>query len=197
MRKLLIPALVIAIGCLAASRADARGRRSDPAWKAQHAHPGAPTSGGVCPTPPVVASLPFVDSDNTCRVTSNAITNYGGVCGTNLPFPYPGQELIYQLGLGTGNNVGFSADLTGSTGDLAIFVVGSTCGSGVNCVANSQDAIGPGQGPEVINPASYPVGTYFVYMDSYYAVGQAGSCGTYTLTISGTLPAELLEFKAE
>ncbi len=115
-------------------------------------------------------------------------------CATGLPFPYPGPELIYQLNLGATNNPAFSADLTGSTGDLALFLVGSACGTGTNCVAHSQDAIGPGTGPETIAAASYAAGTYFLYIDSYYASPAPAACGTYSLTITPPLPAELIQF---
>lgn len=197
MRKLFALSSAFILVLTMVGRADAAGRRSDPAFKAEHGRPHQADTGGTCPSPPIVAALPFTDADDTCRIATNVITNYGGVCNTALPFPYPGPEVVYRLDLGTGNTVDFSADLTGSTGDLAIFVVGSACGNGTNCVANSQDAVGPGAGPEVIAAAAYTPGTYFVYMDSYYAVGTAGACGTYTLTITGTLPVELMEFTAE
>lgn len=198
MTKLPVLTTALILGLFMASDAVAGGTRSDLAFRQAHGRQGAqPDTGGTCPTPPAVPSLPFSDSDDTCRVTSNVITNYGGVCATALPFPYPGQELIYRINLGTGNNAEFTADLTGSAGDLALFLVGGTCGNGTNCVANSQDAIGPGAGPEVIPAASYTPGIYYLYVDSYYAVGQSGSCGTYSLTITGTLPVELIEFSAE
>lgn len=157
----------------------------------------SPTAGGQCSTPPPVVPgpLPFNDSGNSCVPTPvNAITNYGGVCATGLPFPYPGPEHIYQLNLGTGNSVAYSLSLTGSTGDLALFLVGSACGTGTNCVAHSQDAIGPGVGPELIAAAPQTPGTYFLYIDSYYAIGNPAACGSYTLSATGTLPVELIQF---
>jgi hypothetical protein len=173
--------------------------RSDRDFVAAHSSgiAASPTAGGQCTTPPPVVPgpLPFNDSGNTCTPgTLNAITNYGGTCGTNLPFPYPGPEHIYQLNLGTGNNVAYSLSLTGSTGDLAMFLVGSACGTGTNCVANSQDAIGPGTGPETIAAAPQTPGTYFLYIDSYYAIGNPAACGSYALTATGTLPVELIQF---
>lgn len=199
MRKLSIAAVAIVLGLAAGTDAMAKGRRSDPAWKAAHGRtsPVAPDTGGLCPTPPVVAAVPFNDTGNTCTSSTNAITNYGGVCATMLPFPYPGPELIYRLNLGAGNNLAFSADLTGSTGDLALFFVGSACGVGTNCVANSQDAIGPGAGPEVIAAASYTPGTYYLYIDSYYGGANPARCGSYNLSITGILPVELIQFSAE
>lgn len=150
------------------------------------------TDGGVCPGTPI-PSLPFNDPGNSCG-SANTITNYtGGSCGVDLPFPYPGEDEVYQITLAGGNNVAFSLDITGSAGDLVLFLL-TTCGSGASCTAHSQDSIGPGVGPELIAAASYPAGTYFLYIDSYYAVGAGDNCGTYTLSVTGTLPAELIEF---
>ena len=169
--------------------------RTDRDFVAQSDRGPSPPAGGQCSTPPpTIASLPFTDSGDTCVPgTLNAVTTYGGAC--TLPFPYPGAEHIYQLDYGTGNSVGYSMSLTGSAGDLALFLVsGNTCGDGTTCTANSQDAIGPGVGPEVIAAAARPVGHYFLYIDSYYAIGAPGACGTYTLNATGTLPVELIEF---
>lgn len=168
--------------------------RSDPGF-IYGGHNSPFTTGGVSCPGTSVPSLPFSQAGNNCTSgATNTISNYGGPCAVSLPFPYPGPEDIFQIVLGAGNSVGFSLALGGSTGDLAIFLIG-TCGDGTSCVANSQDAIGPGVGPELIAAATYPAGDYYLYIDSYYAVGQGGNCGTYTLDITGTLPVELLEFQ--
>lgn len=183
-QALVLLAIVLVVPAIAAGQQN----RTDPEFEGV---PAPPEGGGdVCPGFTVVGPLPFNDSGNTCDGT-NSLSSYSGAC--TLPFSYAGEDEIYQLNLGAGNNVGFSADLTGSAGDLALFLIG-TCDSGPSCVANSQDAIGPGVGPEVIAAASYPVGDYYLYVDSYYNAGSPGSCGTYNLTISGVLPVELLEF---
>lgn len=169
--------------------------RSDPDFVYQGTNGTAPRDGGdTCATPTgIVGPLPYVDAGDSCGAT-NTVTNYTGTC--TLAFPYAGEDEIYEVTLGGGNSVSFSADLTGSTGDLALFLI-STCNDGTTCVANSQDAIGPAAGPELIDTATYGAGTYYLYVDSYYAAGNAGSCGTYTLTVAGTLPVELTEFGIE
>jgi len=167
--------------------------RTDPGFVGRPAPPDMMVGTDDCPGLNIGTVLPYTDPGDTCGFT-NSITTYAGTC--TLPYPYGGEDVIYEMNLGGGNTVAFSADLTGSTGDLALFLL-STCGDGNSCVANSQDAIGPGVGPEEILSASYPVGAYYLYVDSYYDAGTAGSCGTYTLTITGTLPAELIEFSAE
>jgi hypothetical protein len=188
--------LVAALGFVSLAAVAEAADRSAPSfvWNGSPVADPIITGGGNgCPPGEIIASLPFSDPGNTCD-NSNTITNYTGTC--TLPFPYGGENAIYQLTLGAGNAVAFSADITGSTGDLALFLV-STCGNGATCVANSTDLIGPGVGPEAIASASYAPGTYFLYVDSYYNAGSAGSCGTYTLSVTGTIPVELMEFGIE
>lgn len=186
-------ALLASILTVAAADAAATNR-SDASFVYRGQNGPFVTEGSACPGTPVT-SLPFTSTaGDTCGGT-NTINSYGGICGTDLPFPYPGPEAVFSMTLGAGNNVALSASLTGSTGDLAIFVVGSSCGDGTNCLGHSQDAIGPGAGPENIAAATYAAGNYFVYMDSYYAVGNPEACGTFTLSITGTLPVELLQFE--
>ena len=139
--------------------------------------------GDTCADAVPITALPFNDTGDTTPNT-NTLTNFSGTC--TLPFPYGGEDQIYEITVGPGNNMNFSMDLTGSTGDLALFIV-SNCGDGTSCVVNSQDAIGPGAGPEVINGVVLPSGTYYLYIDSYYAAGSPGSSGTFTLDITGSL----------
>jgi hypothetical protein len=172
----------------------AAATRTSPSFVYQGGIKPEPVLGGgnACPGQ-AIAALPFTDPGTTCDNT-NTITNYTGTC--NLPFPYGGENAIYTITLAAGNNVAFSADLTGSTGDLALFLI-STCGNGASCVDNSEDLIGPAAGPEAIAAAAYTPGTYFLYVDSYYDAGTAGSCGTYTLSVTGSLPVELMSFSID
>jgi len=168
--------------------------RTDPGFQPSgNQAPAVEAGTDNCPGTLIPGPLPYSDSGDTC-VGTNTVTNYGGTC--TLSSPYGGEDLIYEINLGAGNSVGFSADITDSTGDLALFLI-STCGDGASCIDNSQDSIGPGNGPEIINPASYTPGTYYLYVDSYYNAGTTGSCGTYTLDVTGTVPVELLGFTAE
>jgi hypothetical protein len=139
--------------------------------------------GDTCATAVPITALPFNDTGDTTPNT-NTLTSYSGTC--TLPFPYGGEDQIYEITVGPGNSMDFSMDLTGSTGDLALFIV-SNCGDGTSCVVNSQDAIGPGAGPEIITGVVLPPGTYYLYIDSYYNAGTSGSAGTFTLDITGTL----------
>jgi len=187
--------LGVAFAVVSADVASAAATRSDKTFVRPNPNrvpkPPARVGGENCASPPTqISTTPFVDSDNTCG-NINDLTTYVGTC--TLPFPYGGEDLIYRIDLGAGNNVGYSADITGSTGDLALFLIG-TCGDGNSCIVNSADFIGPGVGPEVIDPAPQAAGDYYLYVDSYYDAGTPGSCGTYTLTVSGPLPLEMLDF---
>ena len=197
MRSAIVIGSVLAFAMSAALPA-AAANRSDSGFVFHGSPMPEPTiegGGNGCPPGVVIASLPFADPGTTCDNT-NTITNYSSAaCLANLNFPYPGPNAIYQVTLAAGNNVAFSADLTGSTGDLALFLL-TTCGNGASCVDTSQDAIGAGVGPEDIAAASYAAGTYFVYVDSYYGTGGA-SCGTYTLNVTGSLPVELQSFSID
>ena len=176
--------------------ADAPMTRMDPDFEGREIFEVTRDGSDGCPPDVFITPLPYSDLGNTCSAT-NTVTNYtGGSCGADLPFPYGGEDMIYEITLGAGNSVGFSADLTGSTGDLVLFLL-STCGDGATCLAHSQDSIGPGAGPEVIDPVAYTAGTYYLYVDSYYDAGTNGSCGIYALDVTGTLPAELVSFSVE
>lgn len=167
-----------------------------------------PTGGGSCATPVSVTALPFSQAGNTCGGTNN-VTNYGATCATNLPFPYPGPEDVWAITVGNSNAITVQANMAGSTGDLALFLL-SSCGNGASCLFSSQDAIGAGAGPEVLNNSAgtgqppvagvltglTPGNTYYVYVDSYYGTGSL-SCGTYTMQVAGTLPVSLESYSID
>ena len=190
MKYLLTAAVATAFvfGAMSANAAN----RSDPGFVP--ANPGyGPMGGGSCATPVTIGALPFTQAGNTCGSANNI--NAYPAC-TNLTSPYPGPDDVWAITVGTGNSIDVTADLTGSTGDLALFFL-STCGDGNSCLSNSQDAIGPGSGPEVIpNISGLTAGTYYIYVDSYYASG-AESCGSYTLNVAGTLPVSLESYQID
>ena len=142
--------------------------------------------GGTCPGVQI-SSLPFSDAGTTCGST-NSVSSLGE-CTTD---EYGGEDEVYQITLGAGNNVTFNLDLAGSAGDLAILIL-EACGDGSSCIGGADAGIGPGLS-ETLGPVTLPAGTYFVYIDSYYAAGTAGSCGNFTFSMSGTVPVELESF---
>lgn len=189
--------LALLISAFAATAASAAVTNRSDAGFVFHGPTGPFATEGVSCPGTLIPSLPASPAGNTCTSgATNTITNYGGTCATALPFPYPGPEDIYQFNAGAGANIAFSMSLTGSTGDLALFIL-DTCNVAANCINQSQDAIGPGAGPETIAATAYAAGDYYVYIDSYYGGTDPARCGTYTLNVTGTLPVELLEFKVD
>lgn len=178
--------------CVLAAGAVAEAGRANPAnngtpW-------GGEQGGDTCPPGVIIGSVPFNDTGDTCTAT-NSLGGWGSAGACTLPAGpgfYQGEDVIYQFTVGAGNSLTF--DLPTFAGDLVLAIFG-TCGDGNSCEANSADSIGPGVGPETIGPISFTNGTtHFLYIDSYYAAGTTNSCGTYTLNVTGTLPAELIEF---
>ena len=134
-----------------------------------------------------IGDLPSGKTGSTCGA-SNSVGSYGGSC-TIHGVAYPGPNVVYEITLTAGNSVGFNLDVSGSCGDLMLALVGQ-CDNGSSCVINSVDFIGAGIGPEVIPETNYPPGTYYLYIDSFYPIGEppAGcspSCGSYALSVTG------------
>jgi hypothetical protein len=150
----------------------------------------AAPAGDNCTNPILITALPFHDAGRTTCGLANDFNNAGpSVCRTDLPSAYPGPDMVYAFYAGTGNNVGFSLDLTGSTGDLALFLTKGSCPGDASCVASSLDFIGAGAGPESIPAGALTPGSYYyLWIDSYAASG-AGSCGGFTLDVTGSLGA--------
>ena len=153
----------------------------------------------TCPGTPI-PSTPFSDSSGDTCGNANDVTDYASVeCNSVL---YPGPDVVYQVNIGAGNN-SLNFTLTPAAADLGIFMV-SDCTMGTTCLS-FRDTIGgaaastisqPDLGGADSFPEPLPVGTYYIYIDSYYA-GGALSCGPFTLDVTGTLPLELLEFSVE
>jgi len=160
-RMRLLAALLAANGLLLAGSAAAAGT-DDP--------PGT-----------VIPSFPFSDTGSTVGF-NNTYQTYGGPCGADLPFPYPGGDAFYRVQMNAGATYSFSMDLTGSGGDLALFLL-SDSADAASCVGNSQDAIGPGAGPELLEFTATATQEYFLVIDSYYAAGSGGSEGIYSLSV--------------
>ena len=115
--------LALAVGVPSADAAN----RTDPGFIGQPA-PVVEVGGDGCPPGAFITGpLPWNDTGDTCGGFTNTVTSYVGTC--TLSFPYGGEDVVYELALGAGNNVGLSMDLTGSTGDLVLFML-TTCGDG-------------------------------------------------------------------
>jgi hypothetical protein len=170
--------------------------------------------GETCALATAIGSLPFSDTDNTT----------GHVNDDNGPLPVgcsdytqvSGPDLIYTFLTGPANNIAFNVNPLDTLYDTAIYILG-TCGNNATCVVGADACLANGQPqppgctdgngdediPAVLN--RFANGTHAIYVDSFYAPGvpcggQNGNlCGSgpYTLTVTGVLPAELVDIRIE
>ncbi|WP_150132147.1 hypothetical protein [Dokdonella koreensis] len=108
------------------------------------------------------------------------------------PVNAQGPDDVWVVTPGTGNAMTFA--ISNATFDPHIYILG-TCGDASSCVAGSDDE------PSVTAPAITPTltagTTYYVYVDSFYPIGDADCCGSYTLNVTGTFPVSLKEFRID
>jgi hypothetical protein len=193
------------------TKADEKARKLTPGRPAV-ATPKAPTAGGEnCASATTIASLPFNDSDDT---TGNVDDNGTLPAGCSDYTTTGGPDLIYSFTTGAGNSVAFNVTPTDNVYDVAIYILG-TCGTSASCVIGADACLGNGapqvpgcvdnDGDEDIPATVFANGTHAVYIDSFYTAGaqcggQGGTlCGNgpYTLSVTGVLPAELLNIAIE
>ena len=217
-----LPALIvstIALGGVAQAaqggyyktKADEKAGRVTPG-RPPAARADAPKSGGeTCATATTIAALPFNDSDDTTGHVDDNGTLPGGCSDYTTT---GGPDLIYSFTTGAGNSVAFNVTPTTPTYDVSIYVLG-TCGSSATCVigadaclANNQPQVPgctDGDGDEDIPATAFATGTHAFYVDSFYAAGapcggqgnQICGSGAYNLSVTGTLPAQLLHIGIE
>lgn len=165
--------------------------------------PRPPEPAGACDIEGVITG-PGSTPGNNCGATS-AIANYASANCSAIVDGYPGPEEIWQFQIGA---IAATIAVDPVSSDLGIFLV-TTCGTGTSCVG-FRDTIGDGAVSGLAintanpNPGEFadvpagnvPPGTYFAYIDSYYATGPS-SCSDYNLVVTGTLPVELTEFSID
>jgi len=160
---------------------------------------GNPNVGGeTCPGT-AIAALPFSDSDDTRGNISDVSTLPAG-CNTYTVVGGP--DLVYAFTVAAGNSVAITVTPTLATYDPAVYVLG-TCGTTASCVIGRDIALA--NVAESIPAQAYAVGTHAIYVDSFYT--EIAACpnqanilcgaGTYTLDVTGSLPAELIQFQIE
>lgn len=103
-----------------------------------------------------------------------------------------GPDDVWVVTPGTGNALTFA--ISNASFDPHLYILG-TCGVASSCVAGSDDE------PDVDAPSVTPTltagTTYYVYVDSFWPIGDADCCGSYTLNVSGTFPVSLQEFRID
>jgi hypothetical protein len=197
---LLLPAAVL---CL-----DGAARADD-----VRSFPLVPHAGGEsCASATPIATLPFTDSDDTTGHASDVSLLPDGCSDFQ---PVDGPDLVYTFTVGAGNSIAFTVTPTNATFDPAIYVLG-TCADATTCVVGADACVRSGvasqpagcvdgTADEDLPAQTYAAGTHALFVDSFYAAGASCSAqggvqcgaGPYTLTVTGSLPAELLSFEVE
>jgi hypothetical protein len=120
---------------------------------------------------------------------SVACTEWGTVAGP---------ERIYQFTPGSGAALTFT--VTGATAsyDPSIYVL-STLGDGKSCIAGSDDE--PSNFAPSFTVSGLTAGqTYYLYIDSYWGGAEPDpilTSGPFTLSVTGTFPVSLQEYKVD
>lgn len=115
--------------------------------------------------------------------TLGADNSFFNPASPGLPFAYNGPDLWFTFTTTTSLTLLASLHLSGSTGDLVLFLLGIG-GTNADVLGNSPDQIGPGAGPEILPEITLAAGTYFLVIDSFFAAPQAQSAGTFKLNIA-------------
>jgi hypothetical protein len=179
-----------------ATKADYRaGRPSELPAPLETLVPGTNAGGDTCASPTVFSTTPFNDSGTTVGA-NNTVGTLPITCNT-VYTQVAGPDVIYQFGLNPTHS-GVVISVTPSGGyDTSIYLL-TSCGTGTTCPNGAGSDAAGANGVETISATvtnALPTSTYFLFIDSFYATG-ALSAGAYALSVTGTLPVELLEFSA-
>ena len=196
------------------TKADEKAGRLTPGRPASAPRAEAPNAGGEnCATATPIATLPFNDSDDTTGHVDDNSDIPGGCSDYTIT---GGPDLLYTFTAGPGNNIAFNATPTDQIYDVSIYVLG-TCGQSATCVIGADACLADGQ-PQVPGCTDgdgdedipgvldrFASGTHAIYVDSFYAAGvpcgaQGNNLcgeGPYTLSVTGVLPAELMDIRIE
>jgi hypothetical protein len=137
--------------------------------------------GETCETATPISSLPFADSGDTTGHTNDRST-LPNTCSTYATVAGP--DVVYSLTLGTGNDVTITVTPSGGY-DTSIYVY-QGCGPGESCVQGADAA--QANEAETLTLAGLSAGTYFLYVDAFYATAPIG-VGPYSLSVTGDLGA--------
>jgi hypothetical protein len=152
--------------------------------------PAVPNDGSDdCTAPPSITTLPFNDTGTTTG-GNNTIGTIALGCSDYTTTGGP--DKVYQFTAGASQNMNFL--VTPSSGwDPSIYVV-STCSNGDSCVTGADGGLGGTA--ESFTFTGRPAGTYFFWVDSFYATGTLSN-GGFSVAVTGTLPVELTEFSVD
>jgi hypothetical protein len=147
--------------------------------------PNAPAVGSDSCPGTSITSLPFSDSDTTIGA-NNTVTAIPGGCSTYTTVAGP--DKIYTFTVVTPGSLTVLATPSGGTYDLATYLISSCPGGtgnaiGSGCVAGAD--VTATNNAETFTVGNIPVGTYYLYVDSFYTTAGKSS-GPYTLSVTGS-----------
>jgi len=217
MKKAPIPVLLVAALIVAAVPVSADYYATKQDYAAGKLTPGQrpmPKAGGdTCTTPPTIPStsgtVDFVDTGDTTGGTSNVNAVPNSCTGTVFDGNASGPDHIWEFSVGTTNMLVFTVETTSSSYDPMMYAL-ATCGDGLgscqigvdDCLnTDMEDPLNPcmGLSTEQMTHSFNTLGTYYLYVDSWYTVGGSPTQaqGPYTLTVTGTVPVQLLKFTVD
>jgi hypothetical protein len=139
--------------------------------------------GDTCAAATPIAALPFADSGTTTGKTDDISALPSGCPMTSVP----GEDVIYTYTITGSNSMTFT--VTPAAGfDPIIYILGTCGNTGVSCHAVNAGGAGVAESVTI----GQVLGAHAFYIDSVN-----GSDGTYDLSVTGTLPVELLDFAVE
>lgn len=154
----------------------------------------ATPAAGDCATPTGTIGAIGTFSGNTTGGVNNVQNVPGaGVCSEFTDANNAqGPEDVWVVTPGTGNALTFR--ISGATFDPHLYILG-TCGVASSCITGSDDE--PGVATPAITPTLTAGTTYYVYVDSFFPIGNSDCCGSYTLNVTGTFPVSLQDFRID
>lgn len=160
-------------------------------------------AGGTCATPEGDIWFDFNPSQTVTGDTTGGANNVQDV-------PYPtcneytdstnaqGPDDVWTITPGSGNALTFmiSGDFSISGWDPHLYILG-ICGDASSCIAGSDDISIGDRTPKGLSPLLTAHNTYYIYIDSFFPVGDKLSAGAYSLHVNGTFPVSLQEFRID
>lgn len=121
---------------------------------------------------------------------------FSQICGGGLTAG--GASRTYQVQVGAGNSFTVTLTPTNASYDAAVFLVGpNACGATAPCAPGGDaDNAGPGAAESIVL-SGLAAGTYYIVVSSTNLSDPGGSCGPFSLNITGTLPVEVQSFSVE
>lgn len=138
-------------------------------------------------TTPTALTQAGVSGVNSCNETNTVPT----LCVLNQN---PSPDVVFSFSLAAGFTA-TAVTLTNSTGTFTPqLVLQQACGSSTDCTVTGNAASAGGNASLTLT--GQPAGAYFLVVDGSSQVS-ATDCGTFALSVDGTLPVQLQKFSVD